>query len=58
MYIRMKTRAANEVGIEVKHIQLPRTTSQSELLTAIDSINENPKIHGLLVQVTNFILLL
>lgn len=35
VYIRMKIRAAAEIGIEAQHINLPRTITQNELLTKV-----------------------
>lgn len=35
VYIRMKIRAAAEIGITAQHIQLPRTVTQSELLAKV-----------------------
>lgn len=39
VYIRMKIRAAAEIGINAKHINLPKTVTQHELLTKVSSIN-------------------
>lgn len=39
VYIRMKIRAAAEIGINAKHINLPRTVTQHELLTKVSSID-------------------
>lgn len=39
VYIRMKIRAAAEIGINAKHINLPRTVTQNELLTIVSSID-------------------
>lgn len=36
VYIRMKIRAAAEIGIAAQHVQLPRTVTQSELLTKVN----------------------
>lgn len=36
VYIRMKIRAAAEIGINAQHVQLPRTISQNELLTKVN----------------------
>lgn len=33
VYIRMKMKAAEEIGIEAKHIVLPSSTSQAEVLS-------------------------
>lgn len=35
VYIRMKIRAAAEIGINAQHVQLPRTISQTELLAKV-----------------------
>lgn len=35
VYIRMKIRAAAEIGITAQHVQLPRTVTQSELLAKV-----------------------
>lgn len=50
VYIRMKIRAAAEIGIEAQHINLPRTITQTELLTKLDELNENENVHGVIVQ--------
>ncbi|XP_042071061.1 C-1-tetrahydrofolate synthase, cytoplasmic isoform X2 [Haplochromis burtoni] len=39
-----------QVGIEAKHIRLPNTTTQDEVLHSIMSVNENACVHGLIVQ--------
>lgn len=39
VYIRMKIKAANEIGIEVNHLKLPRTTTQQELMSKVYSTN-------------------
>lgn len=38
VYIRMKIRAAAEIGIAAQHVQLPRTVTQSELLAKVGPI--------------------
>uniref|UniRef100_A0A1I8MEB5 C-1-tetrahydrofolate synthase, cytoplasmic n=1 Tax=Musca domestica TaxID=7370 RepID=A0A1I8MEB5_MUSDO len=50
VYIRMKIKAAKEIGIEAQHLQLPRTTTEIELLDKINSLNNDPNIHGIIVQ--------
>lgn len=37
VYIRMKIRAAAEIGITAQHIQLPRTATQHELLHKVNA---------------------
>ncbi|XP_074092256.1 C-1-tetrahydrofolate synthase, cytoplasmic isoform X1 [Macrotis lagotis] len=50
LYISMKLKAAEEIGIRATHIKLPRTTTETEVLKYITSLNEDPTVHGLLVQ--------
>ncbi|CAG9761362.1 unnamed protein product [Ceutorhynchus assimilis] len=50
VYIRMKIQAAADVGGKVDHVKLPPTTTQSELLNKLDSLNNSPNIHGIIVQ--------
>ncbi len=49
-YVRMKTRDCEEVGIETRDFFLPEETSQEELESRIDEMNEDPTVHGILVQ--------
>lgn len=49
-YIRGKIRACQEVGIEGREIELPATTSASELYAVLDSLNADRSVHGVLVQ--------
>ncbi|KAB1278208.1 C-1-tetrahydrofolate synthase; cytoplasmic [Camelus dromedarius] len=50
LYISVKLKAAEEVGIKVKHIKLPRTATESEVLKCITSLNEDLTVHGFIVQ--------
>lgn len=50
LYISMKLKAAEEIGIRANHIKLPRTSTEAEVLKCITSLNEDPTVHGLLVQ--------
>ncbi|KAJ8940749.1 hypothetical protein NQ314_010611 [Rhamnusium bicolor] len=45
VYIRMKIKAASDIGIKANHIKLPRSTTESEvfLLHKIIFVNENNK---------------
>ena len=49
-YVKMKKNASAEVGIYSVVHEFPETISEKELLSTIDMINENPNIHGLLIQ--------
>ncbi|KAJ8409054.1 hypothetical protein AAFF_G00240750 [Aldrovandia affinis] len=50
LYISMKLKAAAEIGINANHIRLPKTATEAEVLHSITEVNENPAIHGLIVQ--------
>lgn len=49
-YVKMKKNACNEIGIYSVVHEFPETITQKELISTIDMINENPNIHGLLIQ--------
>ncbi len=50
VYVRMKKEACQNVGIYSVVHEFPENISEKELLSTIDMINENPNIHGLLIQ--------
>jgi len=50
VYVRTKDRAAREAGIDTHTIRLPAETAQGDLLAAIQSLNDDPTIDGILVQ--------
>ncbi|XP_048340608.1 C-1-tetrahydrofolate synthase, cytoplasmic [Sphaerodactylus townsendi] len=50
LYISMKLKAAAEIGINANHIKLPNTASEAEVLRCINALNEDPAIHGFIVQ--------
>ena len=50
-YVRNKRKACEEVGIKSIHHELPATATQAEVEDLIRSLNENPEVHGILVQV-------
>lgn len=49
-YVGMKNRAAAEVGIHSRQINLPADVSEEELLGVVEGLNADPDIHGILVQ--------
>lgn len=50
VYVRMKKRACEEIGVYSAVHRLPAETTQEELLRLVEELNEDPKIHGVLVQ--------
>lgn len=49
-YVKMKGNACRRVGMESQKIELPGTTTTEELLAAIDELNANPRVMGILLQ--------
>ncbi len=50
VYVRNKDRAASAAGISARTITMPATTTQAELLAVVASLNADPEIDGILVQ--------
>jgi methylenetetrahydrofolate dehydrogenase (NADP+)/methenyltetrahydrofolate cyclohydrolase len=50
LYIGMKHRACEEVGITPFDHKLPATTSQGELIDLVEALNEDERVDGILVQ--------
>ncbi|MEW6353536.1 MAG: bifunctional methylenetetrahydrofolate dehydrogenase/methenyltetrahydrofolate cyclohydrolase FolD [Pseudomonadota bacterium] len=50
VYVQAKRRACAEVGILSVAHDLPAATRQEELLALIDALNNDPTVHGILVQ--------
>jgi len=50
VYVGMKEKKCVEVGIKAVDQRLPADTSQEEILSILDAWNEDPSIHGILVQ--------
>lgn len=50
IYVRRKAEACARIGVYSQIIRLPGTISQAELLSHVMALNENPRIHGILVQ--------
>ena len=49
-YVGSKVRTCEKLGVHSLKIELPEQTTQEELLEVIDQLNQDPKIHGILVQ--------
>ena len=50
VYVGMKQRAADEVGMKAIDRRLPSDTPESEILSILDEWNADPGVHGILVQ--------
>lgn len=49
-YVSAKEKACAEIGLHSDDNRIPGDTSEEELLALVDRLNEDPKIHGILVQ--------
>src|SRR4051812_41499580 len=50
IYIRLKHKAAEDVGIQALDKRLPQDTSEEELLVLLEELNADDSIDGILVQ--------
>ncbi len=50
IYVRNKAKACSETGIYSEVHEFPESASENEVLRRIQELNENPRIHGILVQ--------
>jgi len=50
VYVRNKVKACHEMGLHSELIEYPESTSQREVLARVQSLNNDPRIHGILVQ--------
>jgi methylenetetrahydrofolate dehydrogenase (NADP+)/methenyltetrahydrofolate cyclohydrolase len=50
VYVKSKTRAAMEAGVDPEDHRLPATATQEEVLTIVRRLNDDPGVDGILVQ--------
>ncbi|KAG6333872.1 hypothetical protein ID866_5215 [Astraeus odoratus] len=50
IYVRMKSKAAEEVGIQFKHVNLPESATVDEIVALVKKLNDDSAISGILVQ--------
>ncbi|MDX1387871.1 MAG: bifunctional methylenetetrahydrofolate dehydrogenase/methenyltetrahydrofolate cyclohydrolase FolD [Acidobacteriota bacterium] len=50
VYVRNKERASRKAGMSSQVLQLPATTSEREVLDTVERLNDDPAVHGILVQ--------
>lgn len=50
VYVRMKGKACRDAGMHSERIALPAETPEDELLAVLERLNDDPAIHGILVQ--------
>jgi methylenetetrahydrofolate dehydrogenase (NADP+)/methenyltetrahydrofolate cyclohydrolase len=49
-YVKMKGNACRRVGMDSRRVALPAATTTAELLAAIDALNQDPDVQGILLQ--------
>ena len=50
-YVRSKNKAAEKIGMESSIVRLDEDTSEEEVLAAVEKLNNDDKVNGILVQV-------
>ncbi len=49
-YVRAKDKMSRELGLNSVKLELPANTSQEDLLQTVRKLNDDPAVHGILVQ--------
>src|SRR5881396_4051757 len=49
-YVRSKDKMCRDLGLHSVKLELPGSTTQTELLARVEELNRDPSIHGILVQ--------
>jgi len=50
VYVRNKERGCARVGLESRTVRMPATSTTAEIVKAVETLNADPTIHGILVQ--------
>ncbi len=50
VYVKNKAKQTVEVGMQSFEFRMPETTTEAELLAKVEELNNDPKVHGILVQ--------
>jgi methylenetetrahydrofolate dehydrogenase (NADP+)/methenyltetrahydrofolate cyclohydrolase len=50
VYVNMKRKRCDELNLYSDTIKLPEDTKQEELISVVEKLNNDPKVHGILVQ--------
>ena len=50
LYLRLRDKACNEVGIKSNHLEFPKDVSEKEVLESVDKLNNDRNVHGILIQ--------
>src|SRR5512136_115312 len=50
IYLKLRDTACEKVGIKPNNIELPESASEEEVINLISRLNEDKKVHGILIQ--------
>lgn len=50
LYLKLRDKACNEVGIKSNHLEFSQDASESEILESIKKLNKDDSVHGILIQ--------
>ncbi|MEF8879452.1 MAG: tetrahydrofolate dehydrogenase/cyclohydrolase catalytic domain-containing protein [Candidatus Thermoplasmatota archaeon] len=50
LYLRLREKACDKVDIKYSHELFPKDVSEEKVLQTVEKLNENPEVHGILVQ--------
>ena len=50
VYVRSKGKACEEAGMHGETIRMPADATEEQLLAQVDALNDDPRVHGILVQ--------
>jgi methylenetetrahydrofolate dehydrogenase (NADP+)/methenyltetrahydrofolate cyclohydrolase len=50
LYLKLRDNACKEVGIESNRLEFPKDVSEKEILDSIKKLNNDGKVHGILIQ--------
>jgi methylenetetrahydrofolate dehydrogenase (NADP+)/methenyltetrahydrofolate cyclohydrolase len=50
VYVRNKGKMARDLGYHSVHVPLPEDASEAQVLAEVQALNDDPKVHGILVQ--------
>ena len=48
--IQIKIKAAQEIGMNAENVRLPKSITEGELISKILSLNNDPAVHGIILQ--------
>ena len=50
LYVKLKKQACEDIGIEHLGVELPESTTEQQLIKEVMTLQNNPKVNGILVQ--------